>query len=515
MMNESKPKRKSIKIMAATWRWGKRFAFWFVLFAIIAVLVYIQRANASGKRAIAAFEQKLKDRGITAFVKPQIPDNENGAPIYLAAMQMIKPLPKEFKEQTPYAYVGLAGWPKFGEGFSTQQVEHLKKIVPMNQHVYDLVDQAQQYPQCYFGWNMQDDYVGVLKSMARSRWCCRWLGLKVLYHQAENQNELAVKTILKIMQFAHDQSSESSAMVDMVSISEQALAIEALAGMLSRKELSVSQLQRLHNMIIKIRDELDVSSLLAKDINVLFFRAKTIQQDYDLVKADEQKSARYFEKQFPNGRKIYRTRWDWWLSTYLRQATHWCPGYSQKGIMPSLDFMLRVYDVTTVDQLKIEPKPQLIGGSQAQSNALAQTAYARDTLKLRGRLTSQTVALRCEQYRLEHGQWPNALTDIYKTVPVDEWGQPIHIHREKNGLRVYSIGFDGIDQKGIDRMKYYKIKEEIRQNLENQHSGNESGLADMLSDLPTIPLDKETDDWGTRLLDPDKRNQEPQNKGLQ
>jgi hypothetical protein len=73
-------------------------------------------------------------------------------------------------------------------------------------------------------------------------------------------------------------------------------------------------------------------------------------------------------------------------------------------------------------------------------------------------LRSSTVALACERYRLEHKDWPATLEvlvqeKLLETVPADPFdNQPLRYRRTKDGVVIYSIGFDLTDNHGnIDR----------------------------------------------------------------
>ena len=71
-------------------------------------------------------------------------------------------------------------------------------------------------------------------------------------------------------------------------------------------------------------------------------------------------------------------------------------------------------------------------------------------------LRSMIVALACERYRLkdEHKRWPAALDDLVKaklltsvpTDPIDN--QPLRFRRTKEGVVIYSVGLDGVDNQG-------------------------------------------------------------------
>jgi hypothetical protein len=72
-------------------------------------------------------------------------------------------------------------------------------------------------------------------------------------------------------------------------------------------------------------------------------------------------------------------------------------------------------------------------------------------------LRSAIVALALERHRLEHGAYPDKLEGLVptylKSIPLDPYdGQPLRYRRLADGVVVYSVGLDGIDDGGaIDR----------------------------------------------------------------
>jgi hypothetical protein len=79
------------------------------------------------------------------------------------------------------------------------------------------------------------------------------------------------------------------------------------------------------------------------------------------------------------------------------------------------------------------------------------------------RKTAYVVAMRgliaVERYRMKHKKWPAKLADVVpeflKAVPLDPFdGKPIRMVRVADGVIVYSVGYDGVDDGGkLDRKK--------------------------------------------------------------
>ncbi len=83
-------------------------------------------------------------------------------------------------------------------------------------------------------------------------------------------------------------------------------------------------------------------------------------------------------------------------------------------------------------------------------------AWARDQVCLR----CVIVLVAIERYRKAHGHWPESLKELVPqylaSVPVDVHdGQPLHFRRFAEGVMVYSVGPDGVDNGGnLDKNAY-------------------------------------------------------------
>ncbi len=70
------------------------------------------------------------------------------------------------------------------------------------------------------------------------------------------------------------------------------------------------------------------------------------------------------------------------------------------------------------------------------------------------RLRAAGAALAVEQWRLEHGGWPESLEDLVpellESVPTDPFtGEALRYRQTDEGVRVYSVGIDQTDQDGL------------------------------------------------------------------
>jgi hypothetical protein len=83
-------------------------------------------------------------------------------------------------------------------------------------------------------------------------------------------------------------------------------------------------------------------------------------------------------------------------------------------------------------------------------------AYGRRLALMRSAIT----ALAVERYRLSHGRWPERLEDLVRSylsnIPCDPFdGQPLRYRHLADGVVIYSVGLDRIDDGGnIERIKF-------------------------------------------------------------
>ena len=73
--------------------------------------------------------------------------------------------------------------------------------------------------------------------------------------------------------------------------------------------------------------------------------------------------------------------------------------------------------------------------------------------RLRAQLRCTALALAVERYRQARGQWPASLADLVPDyvarIPHDLFdGRPLKLAKHAQGIAVYSVGVDGVDNSG-------------------------------------------------------------------
>jgi hypothetical protein len=87
----------------------------------------------------------------------------------------------------------------------------------------------------------------------------------------------------------------------------------------------------------------------------------------------------------------------------------------------------------------------------------AMTKLGEPERRKHAHLRCLTAALAAERYRREHGAWPESLDKLVPAqltaVPLDPFdGRPLRYRRTEDGVMIYSVGHDGIDDGGnLDR----------------------------------------------------------------
>jgi hypothetical protein len=83
-------------------------------------------------------------------------------------------------------------------------------------------------------------------------------------------------------------------------------------------------------------------------------------------------------------------------------------------------------------------------------------------IQLRGQalLPAAEAGLACERFRIKHQRWPDSLAELVNAkllddIPLDPFdGQPLRFKRVKDGIAIYSVGYDNVDDGGvIDRKR--------------------------------------------------------------
>ncbi|HEX5273147.1 MAG TPA: hypothetical protein VFW33_21775 [Gemmataceae bacterium] len=135
----------------------------------------------------------------------------------------------------------------------------------------------------------------------------------------------------------------------------------------------------------------------------------------------------------------------------------WVVPRVKKGHAEGLDLLT---DAVEAAQLPVERQAPLFAAIEARQAglspyaalffgpfSLAKTAKGFGTNQ--AQLRCAAAALAAERYRLRHGRWPASVAGLMPDVPLDPFdGKPLRYRNDGEGVIVYSVGPDGIDDGG-------------------------------------------------------------------
>jgi hypothetical protein len=159
----------------------------------------------------------------------------------------------------------------------------------------------------------------------------------------------------------------------------------------------------------------------------------------------------------PSGLRRSSTIRDWLLDAFPSTMLHYYPEHlrTMTGLVEisKLPIHERVAEIKKWDEARktsTNPVTQLLAPALSKCHQAERRSQAA--------LRTAMVALACERYRQQHERWPETLEALVQAkllgaLPVDPCdGQPLRYRRTKDGVVIYSVGLDGIDNQGlIDR----------------------------------------------------------------
>ncbi len=146
--------------------------------------------------------------------------------------------------------------------------------------------------------------------------------------------------------------------------------------------------------------------------------------------------------------------------TFLEEASWFFSHRPRVGLPGYLLYMDRVVEAA---QLPLHEQPDAMARIEAglQNEAIitkllapGMTKICKSHLRSQGQLRSLASVLACERYRMQHKAWPASLESLVEakllsTVPLDPCdGKPLRYRRTLEGLVVYSVGDNRVDDGG-------------------------------------------------------------------
>ncbi len=450
--------RRVLRIVKTTLRIGK----WLIVLALIAAVVYVVWTNHRGRVVAADTLKALHARGVPPDTTPDVDDDTNAARYYRAAGELLH-LPEDMRDQSPV--IGYADWPKFGEGFTPDQAAVLHKMVGINRLGLEAVRQVKPNDPVRFELDLLDDFQGTMNILGNARLIARWYQIDALAATAEGDTDRAVENCVSAFRLSRAMAGDDYLIVALIRISIAALAESVAEDLLGRAVLTDAQFTRLRNDIRLTRNSFD----LAKTIRHEWAYAAVGLHDPDwqimqgLIMQRHVADAWLPIIEALAGDEIDEddlwelTTWEWLQQASLRTFYAWCPGHVRLQTANTLREQFAFYD-ELVDPATTSARLVELSGLKTGNRDLAPLQAAlRTHLQLTARLDAAAAAIDVERFRLREERWPASLTEVYKDIPKCAYGHELRMIIDGTQCRVYSLGANGIDDRGIDPWSDAKV----------------------------------------------------------
>jgi len=477
-MSETTTPKKSNRL------WQGLRGLWRITTSLLVVVVllcvaYITWTNIQGKQAASRMLQELKQRGIAPAPLQDLASDDNAARYYLASAELLARNPSPLRKAP---YFSSTDWPTFGQALSPDQAQALKQAVEANPTLSQTLAQIRPGDRAQFELDAAYGTPELSEVLSKTRRLARWYQLLALQATAEGDLDRAVDACRGLLQLAQQFKDDDYTVIALVRSRIARLGLDTAQSLLSRAELSESQLQLLQASLEETRSSFVYERVLRTELSAIpmtlidpdrhivhnMYQLKILARSVQWAFEDESDDA--FENE------LFKTStWPWMKQTASVSYASWCPGRTQLSVVDSTHRVLELYDAVTGPEADTASQVELSQKKYHHKQLQTMVVVLRVHLKIKAELSAAIAAMQVEQHRLREGAWPESLADVFETVPAGPYGHSLQMTQEDAERRVYSIGVNGVDDAGA-----------------NQYN-NLSG-------------DGDEDDRVFILLDPDKRN---------
>lgn len=434
-----------------------------VVCCLLAAVGYVIWVNYAGNRAIYEIDKELLSRGIREKTVQPIPTDQNAARFWLAAI--------ELAVDFDHAIYNDITWPKLGERVPSDFAAKLADISQQNQPAFAMVNAAMKFDQNNLGLHTRDDFDRIMYIFGRQRQLSRSLKTKAFYAIAINDSDMAFQACVDSIAVVSVLQNVDLLITHLVQCSIAAMAIETIEHTLSCVEFTPEQLGYLQKQLDS-RLEMNLGKAIEGELFYIRDCARDPQWILSGMRKWRIKNPYVFD--MSSLYEKYRP-WDGVPVPCFNAYEDICAGKEQLTALEEVNSCLATYDLfqkknvtwQMFKDLEKEITPMNLGTCQVYYQSVIRNAVAQ-------------AAMAVETYRMKHGDWPETLELVFDQIPKDAFCQPLKISHDKDGVRIYSVGLDGIDDQGLGKIE------------------NSSW--------------QDKDDLTFRLLDPSKRNQEPKPK---
>lgn len=423
-----------------------RTCVWIVIFSILAGVGFLGWERYRGEKALAYINAQLDERHIARVTHEMLPLNEDATPYWQMALDIAGTALRLDYE--------TFDWPQVGERVDPRALATLTDCNTFMQPTMPLITKARDMQYCDFHFTLPKDTFAYSAFLSKTRYMARTLEAQTLLGMLKRDSQMSVDACVNSLALSKALKSIDylghSARLAVISTS-----ISNIQFTLGSFEFSESQLNQLtvkfkadelfnfremcKNELLELQDFanhpewhlLIIRHVMAQN-NMVF----KLRRDYPFIEfygdawdaIHSKPEAQWWDRL---GRSVYDALQD------MRVAQH------QIAAKESADFQLQFYDAMEKSELTWQTHQQIIKQDDSENN-VGMKYYFKAMTSWK---TCQ-VALAVERYRMQHGQWPTQLSDVFEAVPEDAYGQPMMLHRTHDGVWIYSLGPDGMDHQG-------------------------------------------------------------------
>jgi len=416
--------------------------------------------------------------------RPALPDAENSAPIIIAAYRKA-------------AGVSVGGFPRYEKIFeklpptarlNDQQILLIRTALAKLDEPLRMARKLKDMPHGRYTVVYSDDYFStIIGDHQNTRALADWLQHDAWLLAQEQQCDAAVESCQAMLNASRTMSGELTMIAHLIRIAIQNIALTTLERVLAQGEVSEERLRDMQTIIEKEIQECDWVSAVrgerAGDHHLF-----TSMRDGKLKTPI---AGRFSLTAGPIPVRGNPTVIDliegWIVNAFPRTLLKYYP-----------DHLRRMTRCVEIARLPIHERGAKIVEWQEESRGTrnpitrlltpALVKIHQAECRSQALLRSTLVALACERYRIRHKDWPAALDALGKekflaAIPADPMdNQPLRYRRTKEGIVIYSIGIDKVDNQGhIDRDRPNQTGVDI-----GFHLWNEDGRR--LAPLPPVAL---------------------------
>ena len=441
-------------------RWGWRGVKAVALLALLLIVLgvgWMLWTNYRGAAAADRVRAKLADEGLlpaAAEAAEELPDAENGARLYLAASRAVA-LDEAYKLFAPV--VGFADWPLDGEAFSDEQRDVLQKILEPNREALAMARRGRDYDRYDYGFDETRRVAWTTERVSDLRGLARWIEIDSYLSLAEGDHAGAAASVADVFTLSDSIAGEPGMLVHLVRVSIGAMGRGLAESTLGRATLDDETLGTMQKAVQRSIEGYDLNGFIDRLLSDIGRRI----DDPDALASDTLAAATGMQQVWREVAKLWSDEGEiepdaWWETAAWRATSAYllaCPGTLQVGMADEVDYFLDARRRIRAGQVLGNDFDEL---SKEQGFELGPALSAAQRHYWHGlsELLTLSAALDAERFRLREGRWPADMREAVgdQPLPLDPWGRPLRLMHTKTGIRVYTLGVNGVDEGGITRM---------------------------------------------------------------